>query len=395
MKYNRWITCTPVAFRGDEKTFFSRDSGLCCRALQALGAQAKVVMPEPAWDDEPDVLRVPYAHLSDPEFWRGQGAEAVILYSWAHPKYLSIARAIKSAGLKLFLNIDTGGLICPFVEPFHWFQAVREAACLRKGFFRGMIDTLCRLIWQCIGLHVHYLRLAHMSCADAVGVVSPIGAERVRKYARFFHRDKIVRKVHFVPHPADPSMKYSGVAKQEQVIAVGRWEDVVQKRPETLIDVAAYVLTRHSGVQFVVVGKDSAHCVTEILKRVPTEKHRVFGHERLEHDELCRLMSGSQISLCTSRFESYHIASAEALLCGCTVVAPLSPELPSMAYFVDGGRSGRLSKDDPASLGEAILLELESWKSGTYEPLKMSFEWREKIVSCSVVKQMDRLLFGY
>ncbi|NOU35153.1 MAG: glycosyltransferase [Kiritimatiellaceae bacterium] len=392
MNYKNWITCTPVAFRGDEKTFFSRDSGLCCRALQALGASAKVVMPEPVWDDEPDVLRAPYGRLSDPGFWREQGVDAVILYSWAHPRYTSIAEAIRASGLKLYLNMDMEGLISPFVESVAYVRMMWAVQRQKRGVLFGTMNTLCRLGWQCIGLHKHFSRLRHMDCADAIGVVSPIAAERVRKYARFLGRNDIAKKVHFVPHPIDQTMHYASSAKQEQVVAVGRWDDFVQKRPDVLIEVAAKVLAKNSTVRFVIAGKDSGRCAAEIAANVPEAKNRVVGYERLEHDELCEQMSRAQISLCTSRYESFHIASGEALLCGCSIVAPKSPCLPSLPYFIDGNFSGRLAENNPDALADAVLAELDAWKFGERDAAAIAHIWRERISSGAVIRQIDVLL---
>lgn len=364
---------------------------MCCRALQALGANAKVVMPEPAWDDESDVLRTPYARLSDPAFWREQGAEAVILYSWADPCYTSIAEAIRASGLKLYLNMDTDGLISPFVEtPAHvrtvWFEERRK-----RGSFLGSLSAVCKLGWRCVGLHKHFSRLRHMDCADAIGVVSPIGAERVRKYARFFGRDDIAKKVHFVSHPIDQTMQYTGCAKQATVIAVGRWDDPV-KRPEVLIDVASSVVSKHPTVQFVIAGKDSIRCAAVIVAKIPSAQGRVIGYERLDHDRLCERMSSSQISLCTSRSEGFHTASAEALLCGCSLVAPQSPYLPSLPYFIDGGLSGRLSENNPVALADAVLAELDAWKGGERDPAVIAQTWRERIAAGAVIQQIDKLL---
>lgn len=392
MNHKNWITCTPVAFRGDESSFFSRDSGLCCRALQALGAKAKVVMPEPAWDDEPDVLRVPYNRLSDPGFWREQGADAVILYSWADPRYTPIAEAIKAGGLRLYLNMDTGGLISPFVEPeayIRWLWSVKRQ---NRALFSGLLVAFCTLGWHCVGLHKNFSRLRHMNYADAIGVVSPIGAERVRKYTRFFRRNDIAQKIHFVSHPIDQSMQYTGCSKKEVVIAIGRWDDPV-KRPEVLIDTIITLLSFHPTVRVVIVGKNASYCVTEILAKCPVASERMVGYEQLTHDVLCKQLSSAQISLCTSRSEGFHTVSGEALLCGCSIVAPQSPTLPSLPYFVDKGFSGRLSaRNTIKSLTQAILEELSAWRDGQRNPFEIAQKWQQRIAAGVVVQQIDKLL---
>jgi glycosyltransferase involved in cell wall biosynthesis len=391
MKHNNWITCTPVAFRGDEKTFFSRDTGLCCRALQSLGAKAKAVMPGPAWDDEPDVLRVPYNRLSEPAFWREQGADAVVLYSWADPRYTSIAKAIKDGGLKLFLNMDTDGLISPFIEPSDYVRKLWVEERLKRGFLAGSLRSLCRLGWQCAGLHKHFSRLRHMDCADAIGTVSPVAVERIKRYVRFFGRNDIAQKIHYVSHPVDPAMRYTGCVKQVEVVAVGRWDEPV-KRPDMLVDVAVGVLSRHPDVQFVIVGKDAARCAAEIAVRIPFAQDRAVGYERLEHDQLCEQMSRAQISLCTSRSESFHIASGEALLCGCSVVAPRRIQMPSFLHFIDEGRSGRLSDDHAEALADAVLMELAAWRNGERDPTTIAQSWRNRVGADEVVCRIDALI---
>jgi glycosyltransferase involved in cell wall biosynthesis len=393
LRHKNWITFTPVAFRGDEQTFFSRDSGLCCRALQALGGRVRAVMPEPAWDDEPDVLRVPYRQLSDRSFWRLSHADAVISYSWGYPEYAPIVGAIKEGGPKLFLNLDTTGVISPFVRPAAYIQSMFWYERQQKsGFLRGSLGALARSAWHGVTLRRDLLRLRHMSCADAVGVVSPIAAERVRRYAHCFGRNDIARKIHYVPHPVDPAMHYKGCAKQAAVIAVGRWDDRFQKRPEVLVEVAARVLSQRPDARFIIAGKDAVRYAGEIAGTAPGAHDRVVGYERLEHDQLCRHMSLCQVALCTSRYESFHIASGEALLCGCCIVAPRSPHLPSFPYFSDDGRSGRIAEDNVAALADTVLAELDAWRNGKRDPAASAHMWQGRIGARAVARQIDALL---
>lgn len=389
----KWITCFPVAFRGDEQTFFRRDAGLCCRTLQRLGAQASVVMPEPLWDDSNDLIRVPYARLSDPEFWRSQAADAVILYSWAEPKYTPIAEAIYRSGTRLYLNVDTGGLFSLFVEPSAYIRGIFALECGRHGRAKGLVRAAVRLAGSLVRIDRHLSRIRHLAMAHAVGVPSPIAAERIRKYALFFGRKDVARKTHFVSHPVNPSMCYSGVKKQETVVAVGRWNDHAQKRPELLIDVAVKVLREHLAVRFVLAGSGAAECAVEIARRVPEAQERVSGYERLEHERLCELLNSAQVSLCTSRYESFHIASGEALLCGCSIVAPSSPHLPSLPYFVESGRFGAVCSDTPANIADAVISELAEWKSGRRNAVEIAGVWRKRIAADAVVRQINAHLF--
>lgn len=393
LKHKKWITFTPMAFRGDEETFFSRDSGLCCRTLQALGAKVTAVMPEPAWDDTPDILRVPYGQLSDPAFWRSQNVEAVISYSWGYPRYAPIAEAIKKSGTKLFLNMDTTGIISPLITPAAYIQKMMwYEQQQNKGLIRRSAGALARSGWHCTTLNRDLLRLRHMGCADAIGVVSPVAADRIRRYARFFGRNDIARKVQYVPHPVDQSMECTGVVKEEMVIAVGRWDDFFQKRPEILIDVAVKVLSQNPNVRFVIVGKEAVRYSTQIASRLPSARDRLSAYERLEHDRLREKMNLSQISLCTSRYESFHIVSGEALLCGCSVVAPRSSHMPAFSYFSGDGRSGRVVENNVLHLADAVLAELDAWRNGERDAELIAQLWRDRVRADAVVSRIDSLL---
>lgn len=389
-----WIACTPLSFPGTQDGFFSRDSGLCCRTLQALGAGARVVMPEPAHPgDMADVLRVPRERLNDPGFWRAQHADAVILYSWADPRYTPVARAIKLSGARLFVNLDSYGWFSPIGAPGEYISAMFAAEFGKHGKAFGALRAGARLTFQILARRRHAARLRHMAWADAVGVVSPAAAQRVSEYVRGFHRPDVAAKVHFVPHPVDEIMRYDGRVKQPAVLAVGRWDDVAQKRPELLVEVAATVLARDPAARFTIVGVDANRCVERIRAQCPRSAGRVAGAEHMSHPELQQALSAAAISLCTSRYESFHIASGEALLCGCTVVGPRSPLLPSLDYFSDGGNSGRLSENTAPSLAATVLAELDAWRRGLRAPAAIAGVWRERIAASAVVGRIERLLF--
>jgi glycosyltransferase involved in cell wall biosynthesis len=390
--YKKWITCTPVSFRGEERVFFSRDSGLCCRALQSLGAEARVVMPEPVWDDEPDVQRAPYRSLHDSAFWKEQQVEAVILYAWADPRYACIAKAIRKAGIRLFLNMDTGGLFSAFVEPRSCVSAVMQKEWAECGRVAGTAMGVLRLAWQVLGLHRHYLRLCHMDAAHAIGVVTPIATERVKKYVRRLGRSDLIDRIHFLPHPINPVMEFKQSDRERAVIAVGRWDDLV-KRPALLVSTGRQLLQRDGAVRIIIVGRNATLCRAQMVEGSPGWRERVEAFERLEHDALCERINRVQILLCTSRSESFFAAGAEALLCGSSVVGPQSPLLTPLEYFVGEGRSGRLATaSSPDLLAEAVLLELDAWNRGERDAAAIAKYWRERLVAEAVVQQVDDLL---
>ncbi len=152
------------------------------------------------------------------------------------------------------------------------------------------------------------------------------------------------------------------------------------------------MLSQRPDARFIIAGKDAVRYAGEIAGTAPGAHDRVVGYERLEHDQLCRHMSLCQVALCTSRYESFHIASGEALLCGCCIVAPRSPHLPSFPYFSDDGRSGRIAEDNVAALADTVLAELDAWRNGKRDPAASAHMWQGRIGARAVARQIDALL---
>jgi glycosyltransferase involved in cell wall biosynthesis len=315
------------------------------------------------------------------------------MYSWADPRYTLVAQAIRRAGLRLFLNMDTGGLISPFVESLHYGRSVFRVERDRWGGpFAGLAVASARLGWQILGLHNHRRRLRHMEASDIIGVVTPIAAERMRKYATRLGRGDLVDRIHFVPHPIDPALRHDGAPKEREVIAVGRWNDPV-KRPDLLVAVARELLHRDTTVRVVIVGCDAIWCQARIVAGEPEWVDRVIAFERLDHDALCTRMNRARVSLCTSRSESFHAVSAEALLCGCSIVGPDDPALPALPYYVNEGMSGQLAATaEPANLAQTVLQELAVWERGGRSPHAIADTWHRRVASDSVVTNIDMLL---
>ena len=89
LKGRKIYCCTPVAFIADESTFFIRDTGLVSRSMRNDGAESKVIMPLPYYEEDlrDEILRTEYKNLESAAWWRSLQLDAVILYSWAYPRY--------------------------------------------------------------------------------------------------------------------------------------------------------------------------------------------------------------------------------------------------------------------------------------------------------------------
>lgn len=379
----RWLTCAPVRFPGDEG-FFARDSGLLCRGFQAIGVPCQTVMPGPPLpgDCHEDLIRTDYDNLESPDWWKATGAQGAVLYAWGAPRYLPIARAIRQAGLRLVCNMDTSGTFGVLGGPLEYWGSlwrIQNGLGIRLSsvaiFF---LKVLSSVSWSLVKNDLG--RARHLRQADLIGAVSPIARERIQRVCRWYGGNDLAARVVLIPHPVSMHMRYSGQAKQPRVVCVGRWqpEDWRQKNPRLLLQTIVQLLPKAPQLECVIVGSMDKNLRCQFLEATAAFPGRVRLPGRMPNHEIAPLFQTSQVALCTSNHESFHIASAEALCCGCSVVAPDLPELPSLKWFV-GQNSGRLASRTPEALAQAVQEELKIWAGQKRNPEKISSEWGARL----------------
>ncbi len=388
----RWFTCTPVAFGGGAD-FFARDSGLLCRGFQSLGIESRAVMPgdrQPG--DQADLIRTDLGNLESAAWWRAQQLDGVVLYAWGSPQFRQVAAAIREAGVVLVLNQDSGGLVSPRAGFCNWLreqwmlggQGRRARAWLRfltltlRGVSAGIILTDPR-------------RAEHLQYGHVIACVSPKAAEHYRKWCRLTGGADLAARVHVIPHAVEPRFCYSSGPKRRQLVCVGRWQDVVQKRPWLLMAVMGALVGADGQVTVNIVGT-----VTPALERwhhalAAGQRERVVLRGRLGRDELADLLRESQIFYSPSAFESFGIAAAEALCSGCSVVAGRSVSMASFEWFVSEN-SGTLADGDtsPAHLA-ALQHELAAWERGGRHPERIAAAWQRQLHAQRVAARIIEL----
>lgn len=208
------------------------------------------------------------------------------------------------------------------------------------------------------------LRVFHSSSTP------PTSADREWLYGK-----SIVRKLSLVPNPISSTCRFAG-EKRNIIMAVGRWDDLLYKRPCLLMSTLEQALAH------------APHWEAEIYGNIPDflrEWHgnlpeplrtRIHLAGYIPNIELQKKQSQARISLCTSLSEGTHLASAEALCAGASVVGPrLTPQLNCLQWYVSHD-SGTLSPDDsPESLSGALLEEIRAWDSGKRNPEEISRYW--------------------
>lgn len=344
--YKAIYTCTPKSFLANS-FFFMRDTGLISRTLRGIGVESKTIMPLPWYDNDQreHVIRVEPGRLNSPSWWRSLNLDGLVLYSWGDPRYVRLARAVRAAGIKLVIHLDFYG---NFVPSPHFPKKLRN-------------------------LLINLLRAKHLSYADVISA-SPVAKEYLR-HERFYG-PALADKVQDMPTPVAPHFFWDGTPKERRVVCVGQWTESV-KRPEFMMEAVRLLLRRDADVQVDICGpiSDKGRAWHDHLP--PSHRERVHISGFIPNEKLPQIYRSAQISLCTSASEGTHIASAEALCCGCSVVVPNRPEKLRMVHWYTGRNSGRIAREDtPESLTEAILEELETWQAGQRDPAAIAEEWQ-------------------
>ncbi len=353
----RIYTCTPVSFV-TEARFFARDTGLIHTRLKALGAESRCILALPHREgDLPDpegrVIRATLQQLESPDWWRALDIDGVFLYSWGAPRYRKVARAIHLAGIRLAIHLDMGA------APTLWDRTL------------PLPKRIARMVRELV---VDFQRARHLSYADVITASVPVQKELG---GRLFYR-KLAGRYHTMPCPVVPHFEYDGTVKTARVIAVGRWNDVRQKRPQLLMQALEQMAARAPGVEAEVYGTmtDDMRAWHAGLPEGSRERIHLCGF--VPSAELPKVYKRAQVVFCPSLFESSCIAVAEGLCCGCSVVCSDRPGLMDsvMDYATTPG-CGRLPKQDTGTaMADALAAELESWQNGERDPHAIASRWQ-------------------
>jgi glycosyltransferase involved in cell wall biosynthesis len=376
----RFFTCTPRPFGGGAD-FFARDSGLLCRGFQALGIESRAVMPgERKREDEADLIRTEYRNLESVDWWRAQQLDGVVLYAWGRPKFRKVASAIHAAGIFLVLNQDNGGLVSPLAGVRDWWR--EQWILAGQGWNLRAWAKFLKLTLRELSVGVFLtdpLRARHLKCGDVIACVSPQAAEHYRKLCRIYGGAALAERVAVVPHAVESRFRYSGEPKRRQVVCVGRWQDVVQKRPWLLMDVISSLVALDHEVSVVIVGHETAELAAWHQSLPESGRSRVRMAGKVGRDELAEILRESQVFYSSSAFESFGIAAAEALCSGCSIMAGRSVSMAAFEWFVSEN-SGRLAEeDDVGGHVDTLRQELDAWSAGLRSAGQISAAWQERL----------------
>ncbi len=314
-----------------------------------MGVESKCIMPLPHYEDDQNehLIRTEYKNLQSTAWWKSLGIDAVVLYSWGAPRYLPIARAIHKADIRLIVHLDMSARI------HNW----------RNGTVRGFLKDL----------RINIMRRIHLHYADYI-----TGSEQLINVLKdsVFYGKKITNKCINFPSPVSPKFIPSSQNKQYKVTCIGRWSDEDQvKRPEFCIQTAQELVKIDPDVIVEIYGR-TGKTIEQIYNKTSIGKERIFLKGFIKNENLPLVYQSSMINYCSSRSEGTHIASCEALCCGCSIVSPPRKELNTLRWYTSKNSGQIAAEDTPQALAQAIDNELIAWKKGERSAKEIANAWQ-------------------
>lgn len=317
-----------------------------------MGVESRCIMPLPYYDDDQreHLIRTEYSNLESVEWWKSLGIEALVLYSWGAPRYRRIARAVRKAGIRILVHLDMGVNL----------HGVRDGSLI--GYLRDVI--------------VNVLRSQHLSYAHAITASAPV-INLMRN--SFYYGERIASKMYDFSTPVASHFCESSEEKEYKVICVGRWTDEeidAVKRPEFCIRTAQELVRLDSDVRVEIYGR-TGRTIENIFESTEIGKSRIELKGYVHNQDLPAIYQRSMVLFCPSRSEGTHIASAEALCCGCSIAVPPRRQLGILHWYTSRDSGTIASEDTPESLAAAILNELRSWREGRRSSSCIAASWQK------------------
>ena len=362
---------TDLTIRPDQ-LFWHRDLGLLTKAFRALGHNALLVVhpatepgaapavpnkldhpseqpfeapPERSkvWSEVgphseirnsksliPPVLWPSSSDVRDPLWWQSHKPDLVILGLWTRPKYDPIRRAALSATPHVIERADSDGMrtaSCGLLtyakrrfdyfrdHTYHWPPLLSIPASIFYSF-----ASILATPW------IEFRLRKTLKLLPAILVETPVATALWKSLATRLGVDP--SKIHCVPHPIQTDIfKFDpSVPKKNQIISVGRWESYQKNLPLLLKTLRAFLNKNPSWTSLVIGSGLPAKSPHPWITFLPP----------LSPLDLARHMQESMIFLTTSRYESFGLAAAEALCCGCRLAEQDNPLFIANFYGLTG-----------------------------------------------------------
>jgi glycosyltransferase involved in cell wall biosynthesis len=230
------------------------------------------------------------------------------------------------------------------------------------------------------------LRAAHLGVGDIIACVSPKAAGHYRRLCRIYGGHDLAERVKVIPHAVESGFHFAGTSKLRQIACIGRWEDHIQKRTWLMMEVIRCLVGKDESLSVMIVGNVTPEMNSWHRSLGESVRNRVHLCGHLDRNALVEVLRSSRVFYSPSAFESFGIAAAEALCCGCSVVAGRSVSMASFEWFVSENSGVLAVPDDAAGHIRSLEQELGAWDQNLREPEKIAQIWGERLHAGSVAE---------
>ena len=356
---------------------------LYVEGMRQLGHDPVVVCPHGCRAEAPYPLECGTAdELESPAFWRALGVEVAIVIT--HHRRVATLEALRGAGVRVVALADSDGRVGFHTHP--WAHLERTLVYLEG--WRARLGALKYFGGRWIRDRRQDEETREMIASTrASDAIVFHGQQAIGHFRAMLRRQavesELADRLRAVPFAVSPRLCDAPIpgARDDRVIAVGRWSDP-QKDTPLLRQALARILPRRRSTVFRIYGRDAESAFGPLARRYANLELMGF----CPPEDLHRDMASSRLVLFSSRWETGPHAATEALALGTTLVGP---PLPNLVDLVEDGHGGTLARDRrPRSLAAALEHELGRWDAGERDPVALAERWRSRLRPEAVCRKL-------
>lgn len=325
------------------------------------------------------------------EFWLQNDSDVIIAYPFFHGAWYSqLIEKMKSGGKKVLLKLDSDGKIAYPLQRHYHRVPLRERLTIRDV----MSDVFWCLPSKSLKRRKHASVAAEIikqiDLSNAVIIESPEALANLNYFLAAWGRIDLIKKTHFIPNPVTPEFVEGEIGqKNKSAVSHGRWEDYSVKNTGLMVETVVAFLTHRQDYKFIIFGTGTDQ-VKALLNGAPQSiRDRIDVRGYVEHENVKDIVRNARLLFVPSRWESFSIASAEALCAGCSIVGTPAEAL---RYLSMQGFSGAIAATfDKEAILAALVQDAAKWDNGNYDPQKIAAFWRPKLDRKTIAKSIENL----
>jgi glycosyltransferase involved in cell wall biosynthesis len=383
-----YLTFIPLTYHDDE-AFWGRDMGLLALGMRENGVDARVVAigDRKKYADNLPIILGNLADFENPEWWRKLNPYGVVMNTWSATRYDKIRKAVLSVTPRVIEKLDTDGVRSPRIWMRKYLYVTYGSYLdsgndLKRRFATILAITRTGII-RCFPKLLDKKMAITMSQVPILAAESPIAVARIQRFLRCFISAPPV--VTCIPHPV--AIEYmrddSSIRREKRIVCVGRW-NAYQKNLPMLKKVLKEFLSVHDDWSADIIGTMPKGF--NFRKETPNLSERIRYHGHINRTELAKIYQKSRIFFMPSRYESFNIAAAEALCCGCSIVG--SGDISSVSFFTAQNSGTSVCRQTSAHFLDSLNSEVSAWEDGERNPKLISERWISIVGSTSVGKKV-------